>query len=169
MTIQSIIPPVSGAHQNEVIKIKLEVDTAPPDGAEYTVKYSVQPVPYNVRVFSVASLFAGKIHALLCRSWNGGRMKGRDLYDYIWYIKQNIPLNLLHLRHRLVQTGHLGPNEPLTREKVLVRLHEKFDQIDYKQVKADIAPFIRDPGESDVWSDDFFKAISERLVLSDNK
>jgi predicted nucleotidyltransferase component of viral defense system len=166
MKIQSISPPVSGIHKNEVLKIKLEVDTAPPDGAEFVIKYSLRPVPHSVRVFSDSSLFSGKIHALLCRSWNGERMKGRDLYDFIWYIKQNIPLNLAHLRNRLIQTGHLDRDEHVTLEKTIGLLHDKFDRIDYKQAKTDIAPFIKDPGETDVWSKEFFKAISEKIAVS---
>ena len=84
LQIESISPPVSGIAGNELLKIKLEFDTNPPAGAEYEVKYLLMPVPCHVRLFSEPSLFAGKLHALLCRDWKSGRVKGRDLYDYEW-------------------------------------------------------------------------------------
>ncbi len=165
LNIHALRPPVSGVHNNEVLKIKLEVDTAPPEGATYAVKYSLSPVPYSVRVFSDSSLFAGKIHALLCRSWNAGRMKGRDLFDFIWYIKNEIPLDLNHLRCRMLQTGHIHHEEPLTETRLHELLREKISQIDYRQARADILPFIKNPAETDIWSEDFFHAISERIKV----
>lgn len=165
LNIRSIIPPVSGVHRDEVLKIKLEIDTAPPEGADYTVKYSLRPVPYSVLIFSDSSLFAGKLHALLCRIWKGNRMKGRDLYDFVWYIKNDIPLNLNHLKHRMLQTGHLEKHEPFTRSILLEQLQAKFSKIDFNQAKTDISPFIKDPAETDVWSEDFFNSISNRITL----
>ncbi len=166
LNINAVVPPVSGVHKNEVLKIKLEVDTAPPEGAEYEIKYSLSPIPYSVRVFSDASLFAGKMHAVLCRAWEGQRVKGRDLYDLVWYVKKVIPLNLTHLGLRMEQTGHLEKEEPLTGKLLLNLLQKKFSLIDYRQAKRDIFPFIKNPGATDLWSEDFFNAISTQIIFT---
>ena len=70
-------------HAQEVLKIKLEVDTAPPGGFETESRVVLLPVPFAVRVYSLPDLFAGKMHALLCRKWKT-RVKGRDWYDLVW-------------------------------------------------------------------------------------
>ena len=89
---------IPGIHKQEQLKIKLEVDTNPPPGAGFELRYALRPVPYVVRLYDKPSLFAGKIHAVLCRNW-ARRIKGRDLYDYVWYLSQDTPVNLFH-KHR---------------------------------------------------------------------
>lgn len=79
--------PESIIHREELFKIKLEVDTDPPKGAVYEVKYHLKPIPFSVRLFSLESLFAGKVHAILCRKWKT-RVKGRDFFDYVWYLSR---------------------------------------------------------------------------------
>ena len=61
------------------------------------------PFPYQVRVYDESSLFAGKIHAVIARSWKN-RIKGRDLYDYVYYLSLETKVNLKHLESRLKQT-----------------------------------------------------------------
>ena len=97
LKVGALNPPIKGITNNDLLKIKIEVDTDPPDGAAYEVKYLLNPIPFSVRLFSPSSLFAGKIHALLFRNWKSGRMKGRDLYDYVWYLSKSIPVNIPHL------------------------------------------------------------------------
>ena len=164
LNIQSVSPPVSGIHGNEVLKIKLEIDTTPPGGADYEVRYSLRPIPYSVRLFTAPSLFAGKIHAILCRGWKGQRVKGRDLYDFVWYISREIPVNLNHLAFRMKQTGHLDESA-LSQEMLTNQLKEKFRQIDYKQAKNDIAPFISDLKSIGLWSEKFFQAILSKIAI----
>lgn len=164
LNINAITPPVSGVHKNETLKIKLEIDVVPPAGAECEVKYSLRPIPYSIRIFSPSSLFAGKLHAVLCRGWKNGRMKGRDLYDMLWYISNAIPVNLTHLEKRLKQTGHLENHQTLSVETLLDMLKEKFNSMDFKQAKADVIPFIKDPAAVSPWSTDFFNSISERKM-----
>ena len=79
---QSLIQQTHGMHQ---LKIKMEVDTDPPAGFQTEVKTLLQPIPFSVKTYTLPDLFAGKIHALLCRPWKI-RVKGRDWYDFIWYI-----------------------------------------------------------------------------------
>ena len=70
--------------RNQVLKIKLEVDIDPPPGFATEVRYLLRPVPFSVRTFSLPDLFAGKMHAVLCREWKS-RVKGRDWYDLVWF------------------------------------------------------------------------------------
>jgi len=159
LKINSIKNSVKEVQSNEQLKIKLEIDTNPPPGAKYEVKYQLNPIPYSVRLFSTSSLFAGKIHALLYRSW-GNRVKGRDYYDYIWYLSKNIKVDLVHLSHRMKQTNHLGEEEILTQEQLISLLQKKFTEIDFQQAKSDVLPFIKDPQKLDIWSEDFFKKVT---------
>jgi len=107
LRINAAQPVVSGITADELVRIKFEVDTEPPSGADYEVKYGLSPTPYYVRLFTPSSLFAGKLHAILCRSWKN-RVKGRDFYDYVWYLARGTAVNIEHLRHRMFQAGNLG-------------------------------------------------------------
>lgn len=167
LTIRAIEPPVSGIHRNEILKIKLEIDIDPPGGAGYEIHYHLRPIPYSFKIFDPASLFAGKMHAVLCRSWQGKRVKGRDLYDLVWYIEKETPLNLFHLEERMKQTGHLDKSEALNHERLMSFCKKKFSAIDYKQARHDIEPFIKDPHQIDIWSEHFFNAIVTRIRVSD--
>ncbi|HBU69633.1 MAG TPA: hypothetical protein DEE98_04540 [Elusimicrobia bacterium] len=158
-------PAAIGVHSGELLKIKLEVDTDPPSSATYEVKYLLEPIPFSVRVFSLPSLFAGKVHALLCRNWKGGRVKGRDLYDFVWYVSKNIPLDAAHLTKRIQQTGQIGPKESLNRTDIQQMLIKKFKDIDYKQARHDIVPFIKNPDEVNIWSAEFFSSIANNILI----
>jgi predicted nucleotidyltransferase component of viral defense system len=147
---------------NELVKIKFEVDINPPAEATYEHKYRLLPVPYEVRLYDIPSLFAGKIHAVLCRNWQQ-RVKGRDLYDYIFYLTRKAEVNQKHLRERLLQTGHIKENDACSLDDIKQMLYKRFDAIDYKQAKEDAEAFIRDTSVLDIWSADFFKQITEGL------
>ncbi len=147
---------------NELVKIKFEVDINPPAEATYEHKYRLLPVPYEVRLYDIPSLFAGKIHAVLCRNGQQ-RVKGRDLYDYIFYLTRKAEVNQKHLRERLLQTGHIKENDACSLDDIKQMLYKRFDAIDYKQAKEDAEAFIRDIYVLDIWSADFFKQITEGL------
>lgn len=153
----------TGIHNNEVIKIKFEVDVNPPNYAEYEFQYRLLPSPYEIRLYNPSSLFAGKIHAVVCRSWKN-RIKGRDLYDYVFYISNNIPVNIKHLKERFVDTGFLNRDDDLTLDILKDILKDHFNKIDYHNAKEDVIPFIKDPAKLDIWSADFFKKITNNLT-----
>lgn len=155
VSIASISPPVSGVLPDEVLKIKFEVDTDPPTGAEWEVKSQLNPVSYSVRLYDKPSLFSGKLHALLCRNWKQ-RVKGRDFYDYLWYLSHQIPVNIWHLEQRLRQSGHWNGSENLSRISLVKMLEDRFATVDFLQAKKDIAPYIADSRVLDVWSQEFF-------------
>ena len=164
--IASITPPVPGVQQNEQLKVKFEIDTDPPAGAGYEVKYRLEPIPYSVRLYDRPSLFAGKLHALLCRGWKQ-RVKGRDFFDYLWYLSNGIAVNLTHLEARMRQSGHLHAEEPLSADELRRRIAERFGAVDFAQAKEDATPFLRDTRPLDLWSKDFFVAVTrERLKVN---
>lgn len=147
---------------NETVKIKFEVDTNPPAFAGFETKFRLLPSPYEVCLYDMPSLFAGKIHAVICRAWKS-RVKGRDLYDYIFYLSRNAKVNLPHLRARLVDSGFLGEAEPFDLETLKAILNKRFDEIDYVSAKEDVRSFIRDKASLDLWSANFFKQMTEQL------
>ena len=151
---------VGTVDKNEVVKIKFEVDTNPPAFATYEHKYRLLPVPYEIRLYDMPSLFAGKIHAVICRGWQS-RIKGRDLYDYIFYLSKAVTVNQKHLRARLIDSGYISENQECTLEEIKTMLKNRFDSIDFLQARKDVEPFIRDTSVLDIWSSDFFKQITE--------
>lgn len=155
----------SGVNSDEVMKIKFEVDTETPAFANYEVKYQLLPSPYEVRLYDSSSLFAGKIHAVICRAWKS-RIKGRDLYDYIFYLSRGTKVNLKHLKARLVQTGIIKEEDEFTLEILKQMLIERFDSIDYENAKQDVVGFIKNPSSLSLWNTDFFKKITENLQCS---
>ena len=152
----------SGIAGDDKIKIKFEVDTNPPIGATFEHKYRLLPAPYDVTLYDMPSLFAGKAHAVICRSWKN-RVKGRDLYDYIFYLSRNASLNIEHLKALLVQSDVLKQADNFTIDDAKKLLCSHFDTIDYEQAKEDVRPFIKDTGSLNLWSADFFKQITDNL------
>lgn len=147
---------------HETVKIKFEVDTDPPAYATFENKYRLLPYPYRVKIYDLPSLFAGKIHAVICRAW-GSRIKGRDFYDYVFYLSKGATVNLPHLKARLVDSGFVPSDFKLTRESLIEILNERFEEIDYEQAKSDVLPFIKDKAKLDLWSAEFFKDITAGL------
>lgn len=155
--------PVKWLHRDEVVKVKFEIDTDPPEGASYEQKFSLLPVPYAVTLYDKPSLFAGKMHAVLCRKWKS-RSKGRDFYDYVWYLTTNTTLNIRHLQKRMEQTKDLESGKELTLDELKSLLEERFRSIDFESAKQDVLPFIRDTEKLSLWSSDFFCAITEQYL-----
>lgn len=158
------LPPVPGVPPNELLKVKIEIDTDPPGLARFETKYRLSPLPFSVRLYDQPSLFAGKVHALLCRKWKD-RVKGRDFFDYVWYLSKGVELNLPHLETRMRQSGHWGA-EALTGPLLRGLLADRFASVDYAQAKADAAPFLKDTRPLEPWCADFFISITrENLRL----
>lgn len=156
-----------GINPDEVIKIKFEVDTNPPAFAQFENKYRLLPTPYQVKLYDMSSLFAGKLHAVICRAWKS-RVKGRDLYDYVFYLAKQAKVNLPHLRARLEDSGVLSKDDPFSKETLLEMLNQRFDTIDFEQAKQDVLPFITDPSKLDLWSKDFFMDITKNLQADES-
>lgn len=149
-----------------LIRIKLEIDTDPPPGAVTETLTRLVPTPHQVRVYDLPSLFAGKLHAVLCRNWKS-RVKGRDFYDLVWYVGRRIPLNLAHLEARMRQSGDWLLETPLDAPALRERLKERFSSIRYAQAKEDIQPFLKDPRELSLWSEGFFMELIPMIQVSE--
>lgn len=158
---------VQGINKNEKVKIKFEIDTMPPGLATYETKFRLLPIPYSVKLYDEASLFSGKIHAIICRSWKS-RVKGRDLYDYVFYLSKNTKFNLLHLREKLIESEFISRDIEITCDSVKEMLLNRFNEIDYNEAKADVIPFIKDISVLDLWSSDFFINITSGLSVNSN-
>lgn len=152
----------TGIAGDEMIKIKFEVDTNPPDGANFEHKYRLLPSPYEITLYDMPSLFAGKVHAVICRAWKS-RVKGRDLYDYIFYLSRGTKLNIGHLKARLMQSEAWKNEGDFTVEDAKSLLCGRFDAIDYEQAKNDVRPFIKDASALGIWNADFFKQITQEM------
>ncbi len=148
--------------KDEIIKIKFEVDINPPMGATFETKFGLLPSPYQVRLYDMSSLFAGKIHACLCRNWKS-RVKGRDFYDYVFFLAMGARVNLVNLKAKLVQSKYIAEDYDLTIENLKALLNERFSNMDFAQAKEDVLPFVRDKSKLDLWSKDFFIEITKQL------
>lgn len=140
------------------IKIKIEVDTQPPMKFNTEQKLLLLPESFMTRCFTLPDLFAGKMHALVYRAWKN-RVKGRDWYDFEWYVRHNIPLDFTHLHERAIEFNH----EDITKDSFLENLDERLATADINQVKADVLPFIRNPKEMGIWSNDYFLQLAQMI------
>lgn len=140
------------------IKIKIEVDTMPPLKFHTEQKLLLLPESFMVRCFTLPDLFAGKMHALVYRAWKH-RVKGRDWYDFEWYVRHNIPLDFNHLRERARQFN----GETISIDSFMEKLNERLSTADINQVKADVIPFVRNVKELNIWSNDYFLQLAKMI------
>ncbi len=157
-------------HKHKVVKIKLEVDTEPPLGFESEHLLRLTPRPFSLHTMTLPSLYAGKMHALLCRSWSS-RPKGRDWYDLIWYISHDVTLDIKHLQARLNQSckwleeNDIKVIEDLDEKGLKSLLQKRVESLDITKAKHDLRPFISDISELDLWSEPFFMQVIERIKV----
>ncbi|MBP5678005.1 MAG: nucleotidyl transferase AbiEii/AbiGii toxin family protein [Bacteroidales bacterium] len=140
------------------IKIKIEVDTMPPLRFDTEQQLLLQPFSFMVRCFTLPCLFAGKMHALLFRQWNN-RVKGRDWYDFEWYVRTAVPLKFEHLQARVREFNGMD----IDIKQFQAMLTERLSQTDIRQVKDDVLPFVQNPQELDIWSNDYFVQLAQRI------
>lgn len=145
------------------LKVKLEIDTNPPEGTGLNWHFLDFPLDFEVCAQDLASNYALKLHALLCRPY----LKGRDWFDFAWYVKQKTQPNLLHLAHALQQSGPWqGKQPPAEMQWLADALNSKIKTIDWKMAAQDVAPFLP-PAEQislTLWSERFFTDKVNRLV-----
>jgi predicted nucleotidyltransferase component of viral defense system len=151
-------------NHNEKIQIKLEIDVDPPLFSRFENHLVLNPVTFYILTLHKSDLFAGKMHAILFRAWEG-RIKGRDWYDLIWYIQNEIPISISTLQNCMRKAGHLGVNDFLDREKLIELLNEKIQKIDWESAKSDVRSFIAEPQKLDIWSSQFFLELISHLQI----
>ena len=142
------------------LKIKIEVDKEPPVGFNTEQKLLMLPFSFQTRCMTLPSLYAGKLHALIFRSWKN-RIKGRDWYDFEWYVRHKVPLDFKHLQVRAKEFNALE----LTKESFLEKLRERLTTADIAMVKQDVEPFIIDKRELDIWSNEYFLQLSDMIIF----
>lgn len=140
------------------IKIKIEVDTRPPQKFRTEQKLLILPHSFMTRCFVPPDLFAGKMHALVYRNWKN-RVKGRDWYDFEWYVRHNVPLDFSHLAERIFQFD----NEIVTKDVFINQLKEKLSTANINQVKDDVIPFVKNVKELEIWSNDYFVQLADMI------
>lgn len=158
------IIPQSGIGQPATVKIKIEVDTVPPVGFETEEKLLLRPFSFYVKCFTRPNLFAGKMHALLFRKWKEN-VKGRDWYDFEWYVKKSVAMNLEHFIQRAQKSGNLR-DEKLTEQQFRTLLAERINSVDMEKVKADAVRFVPDSTRLEIWSKPYFTDLAEHLKIN---
>ena len=170
-TVQNILEITSndasvyGLNPNALVKIKFEIDTNPPEGAGFQYMNAIHPANYRAKLYDMPSLFAGKTHAVLCRDYKH-RVKGRDFFDYVWYLRRGCPVNLFHLQKRMEQSGKWESVELLTEKKLKKLLEERFRTVQFDCAREDVSPFLTTMEREglSLWNAEFFTDITERYL-----
>ena len=142
------------------IKVKIEVDTVPPLKFATEQKILLQPKSFLTRCVTLPDLYAGKMHALVFRAWKS-RIKGRDWYDFEWYVRNGIPLDWNHLHERILQFN----GQEITLDEFKSALRDRLGSADISRVKEDVLPFLNNPGELDIWSNDYFLQLADMMKI----
>ncbi|MCQ2202562.1 MAG: nucleotidyl transferase AbiEii/AbiGii toxin family protein [Bacteroidales bacterium] len=144
----------------KTVKVKIELDTDPPLLFNTEQKLMLMPHSFMTRCFTLPDLFAGKMHALVYRTWQR-RIKGRDWYDFEWYVRNGVPLDFVHLQARIKEFN----GEDVCREQFMEQLRTKLATSDISNVKQDVLPYIsnKQHGELTIWSNDYFMQLANMI------
>ncbi|HEV3270218.1 MAG TPA: nucleotidyl transferase AbiEii/AbiGii toxin family protein [Candidatus Rhabdochlamydia sp.] len=146
------------------ITIKLEVDTLPPEGSGFEDVFLTYPYPFSILIQDLPSLFAGKCHALLCRKYE----KGRDWFDFLWYLLKKVPINYLLLKNALYQSGpYKGKDIPSSKKWLYKEFKKKIAAMDWKIAQRDVENFLRLEERKFVenWNAEFFQKQIKKIEL----
>ncbi len=148
--------------RDAVVRVKIDVNVEPPEGARYEKFVMHDPLNYYLCALDLPSMFAGKIGAVITRQW-GNRIKGRDLYDYLWYLDNGIGINMEYMRSNLVRQEIIGIDDEFNLDVLRGILADRFDKIDYGSAMADVWEYVVDEVPPENWNADLFKATLDRL------
>ncbi len=148
----------------KAMKIKFEVDTDPPLGFATEEKLLIQPYSFYVKCFSLPDLFAGKIHALLYRKWKN-RVKGRDWFDFEWYVRRGCQLNLAHFCERARQSGDLE-SVTLQSAEFVAMLQARIRTLDADSARQDVVRFVKDSAALNIWSQNYFLQLASMIKFA---
>lgn len=140
------------------IKIKIEIDTKPPLEFQTELRRLNNPYSIMINCLTLPCLYAGKMHALAFRNWKT-RVKGRDWYDFEWYVRNNTSLDFKHLQTRIREFNGLD----LSKEDFLEILRERLSKTNIKLVKDDVSRFVNNVEALDIWSNDYFLQLADRI------
>lgn len=142
---------IKGFHPQTLLKIKVEIDTDPSPAYRTETRFLKSPLTIGIRGVILDDIFAGKMHALLFREWKG-RVKGRDWYDWLWFVRKGVRLNLDRLSIHLWASGFLAPDETLTRNRFEQLMYDKIEALDLQSTLGDLRPFVSDSAQIADWS-----------------
>ncbi len=146
------------------ITIKLEIDTQPPGGSNFENAFLTYPYPFSILLQDFPSLFASKCHALLCRKYE----KGRDWFDFLWYLSRKTPVNYLLLKNALYQAGPYKEQKiPYSKKWLCEAFEKKVSALDWKSARRDVENFLRPEERKFVenWSRELFQKQIEKIEL----
>jgi len=145
------------------IRIKLELDTNPPEGSAFETRYITFPVTAAITTQTLESGFAGKSHALLCREYT----KGRDWYDFLWYVSKKVVPRFTLLGNALEQQGPwAGRGVRVTADWYIAAMRARIEEIDWDAARNDVARFIVSSEQDSIalWKPDLFLYHLDRLA-----
>ena len=148
-------------NKERLLSVKIEVSTIYIPGFQTEMKLLPSPVFSNILCFDYASLFAGKIHALISRNWRE-RVKGRDYFDYMFYLSHDIAINLEYLKNKL-SISLKTDTSSFTLSDIKELLKERFKNVDFTLIKNDIIPFVRNKNDIDNLDKEMFIASLDLL------
>lgn len=149
----------------KTVKVKIELDTDPPLLFNTEQKLLIQPYSFMVRCFTLPDLYAGKMHALVYRAWQR-RVKGRDWFDFEWYVRNGVPLSFWHLQERIREFN----GAIVSPEEFMDQLRKKIVETDIENVKQDVIPYIvpNQQRDLDIWSNEYFLMLVDKIVIGYN-
>ncbi len=146
------------------ITIKLEIDTIPPEGSDFENVFLTYPYPFSILIQDLPSLFASKCHALLCRKYE----KGRDWFDFLWYLNKKTHVNYSLLRSALYQSGpYKGKEIPNNKKWFHEQFEKKIASMDWVAARRDVENFLRMEEHKFVenWGKELFQKQIEKIEL----
>jgi predicted nucleotidyltransferase component of viral defense system len=149
-------------HKDELMKVKFEVDKDPALGFNYESKWLTRPEFAPIRVLDLPSLFAGKIHAVLCRNYKN-TVKGRDYYDFLFFISKGVSPNLVYLRNKLINTGKIKETDTFNLSILKQMLHQRFTTVNFEEASKDATRFLSKPENLSYYSREMFDSLVENL------
>lgn len=153
---------ISTLHKDELLKVKFEIDCNPSLGFKNETKWLDIPEFAQVVVLDEPSLFAGKLHAILCRNYKN-TVKGRDYYDFLFYVQKRIKPNLIYLRNKLIETGKINALDHFDLNVLKSMLIEQFEKVDFNQVKQDAMRFVFKNEDLSYYTKDLFIQMVEKI------
>lgn len=151
-------------NNRDVLSVRFDLDTDPPLGFHTESRSLLQPIPFSVTAYKIEDLFAGKLHAVLQRKWKS-RMKGRDYYDFVWYVARGVPVHLSHLEERMRQSSGWEVDRKMQKADLIKLLQDRIEALDLEAVKNEVLPFVRDRASLNLWSKEFFESVLLRLQV----
>jgi len=144
--------------KDKKLMIKIEIDSNPPRGGRESHTLYNKAFMFYILHYDISSLFAGKLHALLCREYT----KGRDWYDLMWYLTkfEDIEPNYTMLNNAIAQTSAGYPL--ISKENWKTELLKAAYALDWGKVRKDVEKFLEDSTESALLELGTFKTLLEK-------